>query len=182
MLNMKTIGIDMDETIFDFRGSIYSIVAQKGIHPFRNDAVRTVDCFVPQHRDVIKQIYHTRGFYASLIPYPGAISTIQKLQQKYEVIIVSAPSYSNQTCCSEKHQSIATYFGEEFADKNLVLTKDKGHANCDYLIDDRIQKSETTPRWKQIVFAQFWNSDTHLPRATWQTLERVLENEITRSH
>jgi len=79
------------------------------------------------------------GFFASLKPIDHAIESVKQLinDAKFEVYILTAPSYMNPLCYTEKRVWIEQYFGLEFT-KRLIISYDKSLLKGDVLIDDRV--------------------------------------------
>jgi 5'-nucleotidase len=77
------------------------------------------------------------GFFASLQPIEGAIDSVKALIQdeRFSPYILTAPSFVNPLCYTEKRVWIETYFGLDFT-KNLIISSDKSLFKGDVLIDD----------------------------------------------
>lgn len=78
------------------------------------------------------------GFFAALEPIDDAIESVQQLiaDPRFEIYILTAPSYMNPMCYTEKRVWIEEYFGIEFT-KNLIISYNKALLKGDILIDDR---------------------------------------------
>lgn len=84
-----------------------------------------------------KKLYRNiQGFYYDLELIPGAKESIMKLDEVYDIIFVSAPSWGNIHCFTEKRMWIEKHFGK-WAEKKMDLSFHKGHYIGHYLIDDR---------------------------------------------
>ena len=110
----ERIYIDMDNTLCDYKSKYQQI-----------------------QRDEPKLDYpqSKAGFYLDLNPLPGAIDAFRILEQHYEVYILTAPSYMNPRCYTEKRIWVEHYFDIETT-KNLILCRRKGLLKGNYLIDD----------------------------------------------
>jgi 5'(3')-deoxyribonucleotidase len=77
------------------------------------------------------------GFFASLQPIEGSIESVKALIQdkRFSPYILTAPSYVNPLCYTEKRVWIETYFGLDFTRK-LIISPDKSLFKGDVLIDD----------------------------------------------
>ena len=105
----------MDNTLCDYSGRMDEIKKQSAIPlPY------------PQSKP---------GFFASLKPLPGAIEAYKKLENYFEVYILTAPSYRNPLCYTEKRVWVEQHLGLETT-QNLIICKRKGLLKGDYLIDD----------------------------------------------
>jgi 5'(3')-deoxyribonucleotidase len=78
------------------------------------------------------------GFFADLEPINGATGSVKQLisDPRFEVYILTAPSYLNPMCYTEKRVWIEKHFGVEFT-KNLIISYNKALLMGDILIDDR---------------------------------------------
>jgi len=95
----------------------------------------------------------TYKFFENLEPIPGAIESINKLKEFYDVCILTRPSVINPLCYTEKRVWIEEYLGFDMC-KNLILCYDKTMVCGDYLIDDNAHKGRFEPTWKHIHFGQ----------------------------
>ncbi|WMX14376.1 MULTISPECIES: 5' nucleotidase, NT5C type [unclassified Aureispira] len=111
----KRVYIDMDNTLCDFETKSNQMKeSSKG------------KLFYPQSQ---------YGFFTSLEPLPGAIEAYRTLEKYFEVYILTAPSYLNPLCYTEKRVWVEQHLGLETT-KNLIICKRKGLLKGDYLIDD----------------------------------------------
>ena len=111
----KRVYVDMDNTLCDFSG--------------KSDEVKSnspVPVPYPQSR---------YGFFTSLEPLKGAIDGFRELEKHFEVYILTAPSYKNPLCYTEKRVWVEQHLGLETT-KNLIICKRKGLLKGDFLIDD----------------------------------------------
>ncbi len=135
----KIIQIDMDDTIFDYKGRFNQRLQE---NPF------------------ISWPPAEYGFFRDLEPLKGAIEGVNKLRTKYDVYILTRPSVKNPMCYTEKRDSIGKYFDYEMCEK-LILCYHKHLVVGDYLIDDNIHKgfmgehvhfgTEKFPNWEKTV-------------------------------
>lgn len=75
------------------------------------------------------------GFFRELEPIHNAIESVRKLQTKYDVWILTAPSVLNPLCYSEKREWIEKHFDIDLCYK-LIISPDKSLIKGDFLIDD----------------------------------------------
>ncbi|BDS13541.1 5' nucleotidase, NT5C type [Aureispira anguillae] len=113
----KRIYIDMDNTLCDFQSKSNEMKEQS------NGTL-----LYPQSQ---------YGFFTSLKPLPDALTAYQKLEQHFEVYILTAPSYRNPLCYTEKRVWVEQHLGLERT-KNLIICKRKGLLKGDFLIDDHL--------------------------------------------
>lgn len=110
----EIIFIDMDDTICDYT-THYNKMSQ--LNP---------DVKYPQSKE---------GFFLSLKPLEGAIESVNKLREIYDVYILTSPSYKNPLCYTEKRIWIEKHFDLDFCRK-LIISPNKNILMGDYLIDD----------------------------------------------
>ncbi len=106
--------IDMDDTICDYSGA------------HRRALERDPSQLYPQS---------VEGFFEALEPLEHAISSVNQLRDKFEVYILTAPSYQNPLCYTEKRLWIEKHFELEFT-KKLIICSNKSLLNGHFLIDD----------------------------------------------
>lgn len=77
------------------------------------------------------------GFFSSLKPIAGAVESVKSLinDERFSVYILTAPSYMNPLCYTEKRVWIEEYFGLEFTQR-LIICADKSLLKGDVLVDD----------------------------------------------
>jgi 5'(3')-deoxyribonucleotidase len=101
------------------------------------------------------------GFFTSLEPLPGAIEAYRTLEEHFEVHILTAPSYLNPLCYTEKRVWVEQYLGLETT-KNLIICKRKGLLRGDYLIDDHL-------------YPEFEGEQLQIGTAPFETWKEVLD-------
>lgn len=80
--------------------------------------------------------YHTPGFFKNLPPMPMAKEAFDRMSKKYEVYILTAPSWENPSCYTDKRLWVEEHLGES-AYKRLIISNDKSLFTGKALIDDR---------------------------------------------
>jgi len=111
---MKRIYIDMDGVLCDFKSHYNNLKSDYVPHP-----------------------QTTYGFYTTMPEIPGAIETYKWLEERFDVWILTRPSYWNPLCYTEKRVWVENHLGFETCRK-LILSFDKTLFKGDYLIDDNI--------------------------------------------
>ena len=146
----EVVWVDMDGVVADFVPKATIVANQMGI---------TFEEFAEQkkYRDI-------PGFYLDLPLIEGAKEAIQKLEEsgKYDLYFLSAPSWGNVSCFSDKRIWIERHF-PTFR-KKMGLSFQKGHHLGHYLIDDRTKYgagsfigehiqfgNETYPDWDSVL-------------------------------
>ncbi len=120
----EVVWVDMDGVVADFEPKATEEAAKMQL---------TFQQFADQ-----KQYRHIEGFYRNLPLIPGAKDAILELDAsgKYELNFLSAPSWGNESCFTDKRIWMRENFGTDF-DKRMDLSFHKGHYLGHYLIDDR---------------------------------------------
>jgi 5'(3')-deoxyribonucleotidase len=98
-----------------------------------------------------KKLYHMPGFYADLPPIKDAVESFNKLCDKYEVYILTAPSWENPSCYSDKRIWVEKYLGDK-AYKRLIISNDKSLFSGRAIIDDRTKYGVTKFKGEHIQF------------------------------
>jgi 5'-nucleotidase len=81
------------------------------------------------------------GFFLKLKEIPGAIEGFNKLKEKYDVWILTRPSFQNVNCYTEKAQWIWDHLGYDVL-KKTIMSPDKSLLKGDYLIDDQLNAGQ----------------------------------------
>lgn len=101
------------------------------------------------------------GFFLKLEEIPGAIESVNKLKEKYDVWILTRPSFHNVNCFTEKAQWIWDHLGFDMLQKT-IMSGDKSLLKGEYLIDDTntAGQSEFEGEWIHFGSDKFknWNS------------------------
>lgn len=90
----------------------------------------------PEFKKAIDDCQMIPDFYRNLEPIPGAIDAYHALWTKYQVEILSAPSWDNDNSWGDKKWWCQNYLGDKVY-KRLSLTHNKGFYEGRALIDDR---------------------------------------------
>ncbi|MBN26391.1 MAG: hypothetical protein CL578_15235 [Alteromonadaceae bacterium] len=110
--------IDMDDVLCDYTNA------------HNNKLATNPDITFPQSQ---------YGFFASLKPIEGAIKSVKMLinDERFAPYILTAPSYMNPLCYTEKRVWVETYFGLDFTQK-LIISPNKSLLKGHVLIDDNL--------------------------------------------
>lgn len=121
----EVIFVDMDGVVADFVTKATEEAEKMGL-TFQEFADRS-------------EYRYIEGFYRDLPLIPGAKEAIQKLEEsgKYDLCFVSAPSWGNISCFSDKRIWAEKHFPSFY--KKMDLSFHKGHYMGHYLIDDRVK-------------------------------------------
>lgn len=101
------------------------------------------------------------GFFLKLEEISGAIEAFNKLQEKYDVWILTRPSFRNVNCFTEKAQWVWDHLGFNAVEKT-IMAGDKSLLKGDYLIDDMDGDGQPNFEGEWIRFGSYkypdWNS------------------------
>lgn len=78
--------------------------------------------------------------FSLMDPYPGAIESVKKLSEKFELYILSTATWLNPSAWIHKLEWVHKHFGKDEKSvfyKRLILSHHKNLNSGDYLIDDR---------------------------------------------
>ena len=106
----KTVYIDLDNTLADYLG----MCDQMHISP--------------------AEAKHTIGFFKKLRPMPGAVEAYEKLNEHFNVYILSTGPWSNPHSLCEKVEWVKEHLPSAY--KNIIFSHHKDLCRGDYLIDD----------------------------------------------
>lgn len=101
------------------------------------------------------------GLFGSMLPIPGAIEAVHRLNEYYDCYILSTAPWKNPSAWSDKVLWVTKYLDDVFH-KRIVITHCKHLCNGDIIIDDRGKNgtSEFEGEWIQFGSAQYpdWDS------------------------
>lgn len=148
-MNKKIIYVDMDNVLCDFNNALLSRFLEN-----RQLKELSIEQQYPQSKV---------GFFLNLEEMPDAIESFKKLQEKYDVWILTRPSFMNVLCYTEKAQWVLNHLGFDVL-KQTIMAGNKSLLKGDYLIDDMNTDhqsefegqwiefgSERFPNWKSVI-------------------------------
>lgn len=106
----KTVYVDLDNTLADYLG----MCDEMNIRP--------------------AEAKHTVGFFRKLKPMSGAVEAYDKLNEHFNVYILSTGPWSNPHSLCEKVEWVKEYLPAAY--KNIIFSHHKNLNKGDYLIDD----------------------------------------------
>ena len=116
---MKTLYIDMDNVIVDFKTGIEKISEEEKVkYEGRYDEVPRI--------------------FSLMDPMEGAIDAFNKLSSNYDTYILSTSPWNNPSAWQNKIVWVQKFL-EKPAYKRLILSHHKNLNRGDYIIDDRIK-------------------------------------------
>ena len=141
---MKTLYVDMDNVIVDFRTGIEKISEEEKVkYEGRYDEVPRI--------------------FSLMDPMEGAIEAFNKLSSKYDTYILSTSPWNNPSAWQDKIVWVQKFL-EKPAYKRLILSHHKNLNRGDYIIDDRVKNGVDEFEGEHIHFGseKFPNWDTVL--------------------
>jgi len=118
------------------------------------------------------------GFWEGLPPIRGALSTLSKLKEKYDIYLVTQPMHM-LNCYYEKADWVKVHLPFIGMEK-LIFTYDKGVLLGDILVDDYLPYL-TKFQGKKILFTQPYNRDLPFQgyrACTWKELGEMLNGVL----
>lgn len=133
----KRIYVDMDNVLVDFKSGL----------DLQDDATKAT------YENRLDEI---PGIFSQMKPMPGAIEAMHKLQQHFDLYILSTAPWKNPSAWSDKVKWVTTYLDDVFH-KRLIITHCKNLCKGEYLIDDRDKNgaSEFEGEWIQFGSPEF---------------------------
>ena len=113
----KRVFIDMDNVLVDF---------QSGLDVMSEETKQ-------QYAGRLDEI---PGLFGQMKPMAGAIEAVHRLQEHFDLFILSTAPWNNPSAWSDKVQWVPRYLDDVFH-KRMVITHRKNLCQGDYLIDDR---------------------------------------------
>jgi 5'-nucleotidase len=141
---MKTLYVDMDNVIVDFKTGIEKISEEEKVkYEGRYDEVPRI--------------------FSLMDPMEGAIEAFNKLSSKYDTYILSTSPWNNPSAWQDKIVWVQKFL-EKPAYKRLILSHHKNLNRGDYIIDDRVKNGVDKFEGEHIHFGseKFPNWDTIL--------------------
>jgi len=143
MNTSNMIFLDMDGVLADF----------KGLMNKRYPETLQYENFSREINIIADECQATLGFYRDLPPMEGAIEAYHTLREKYDVWVLSAPSWDNPHSYSEKREWCTNHLGDSIH-KKLILSNNKGIFSGRALIDDRTKYGADQFTGEHIHFGQ----------------------------
>ena len=147
---IKRLYVDMDGVLVDFNSGVNRL----------NKMTRAAYANDPKNAP---------GVFALMDPIPGAIEAINRLDEKFDVYILSTAPWNNPSAWSDKLGWVKQHLGRRF-EKKLILSHHKDLLLGDFLIDDwdKHGTSEFQGKWIQFGSPEF---------PDWDAVEKYLKGK-----
>ena len=151
--------IDMDEVMADTMGKMVKWYEAAYGQQVDHSVMRNgswVAGFPEVHRKMIRERLHEPGFFRDVPVMEGSQAVLQKMNERYEVFIVSA-AMEFPNSLKDKLEWLLEHF--PFLNwRQLVLCGDKRMVNGDHMIDDHVRNLEPF-NGKKYLYTSFHNVD-----------------------
>lgn len=133
-MKKKSIAIDMDGVLADTESQYLAYYEQEFGERLTKDIFHHVPEAEALPNGCIYKFLYTPGFFRTVPVMEGAVEAVKKLQERYEVYIVSA-AMEFPLSLSEKKEWLAEHF--PFIHwRNIIFCGNKNIIDTDYMIDD----------------------------------------------
>ena len=130
----KTLYIDMDDVLVDFRSGINQLdKATQDKYDGREDEVP--------------------GIFALMKPIESAVDAFIKLSKVYNTYILTTSPWDNPSALQDKQNWVKKYLGTR-AEKRLIFSHHKNLLKGDYIIDDRTKRGVKDFEGEHIFFGK----------------------------
>ena len=184
---MKTIMVDMDDviTIGNFNKFLEEFLGQKidtdnNKYKYRQEAIKG-------RENEFRRIYQYRNLYANVPLLDGCYEVLRKLNEEYDVYIVTAYIWGQDIINAEENLKNKFIYLKEnlpfISSQKYIFTQDKKILDFDIKIDDRINSLEGAKI--KLLFTAWHNKNISSKELeskgiirvdSWYDIEKVLEN------
>lgn len=174
----KTVAIDMDGVIADVEAHFLNWYERDyGVNMTKDDLLGKSEEEAFPEKGLVRKFASTEGFFSTVPVMSGAVEALQKLQEHFEIYIVSAAMEFPQSLV-EKRRWLQEHF-PFIGWKNIVLCGDKSIINTDFMVDDHIKNLDYC-QGKPIMFHAFHNldHDHHVRANNWDEVVQILMKEV----
>lgn len=134
-MDPKRIGIDMDDVICDFHGTIYDwCTDQFDLDPAFKYKRHIADMLTPDQNAQRTALLNDGNIFRDFAPKDGAVDVLKALTARHDVFIITA-AMEHPNSLGPKFDWVQTHL-PFFDPLQIVMCGHKYMANVDYLIDD----------------------------------------------
>lgn len=142
----KRMGIDVDEVLADFQGSVLTIANDAfglSMKPGDLPTWEIFSHFPEDQREFLRQESKRSGFCSALAKTPGSAEAVKELRKYVDLYAVTA-HYDSHTWVSERDWWLKSKF--QFERNQIIHTQAKFLVGVDIFLDD---KPSNVVEWKQ---------------------------------
>ncbi len=177
-MKKKTIAIDMDGVLADIEAQLIKDYNEESGTSLSKESIQGLseeEAF--SDRVLLRKVLNADNFFRNLPVIPDAVESLRRLQENFEIFIVSAAT-EFPVSLAEKVAWLAEHF-PFITWENIILCGSKRIINTDYMIDDH-RKNLDHCMGKPIMFTAFHNVNLthHLRVNNWKEAVEVLEKDI----
>ncbi|MCD0471419.1 5'(3')-deoxyribonucleotidase [Flavobacterium sp. JAS] len=177
-MKKKTIAIDMDGVLADIEVQLIEHYNKANGTALSKESIRGLaeeEAF--KDRALLRAVLNADNFFRTLPVMPDAVESLRRLQENFEIFIVSAAT-EFPVSLAEK----IAWLGEHFPFikwDNIILCGSKRIINTDYMIDDHCKNLDYC-MGKPIMFTASHNVNQthHLRVNNWKEAVEVLEKTL----
>lgn len=178
-MTKKRIAIDMDDVMAAAGKKIlytYNIIIGTDFNEHHFTGKEYYEVLKEENYHVVREEIFKPGFFRNMEVMPDAVEVIRKLQERFEIFIVSAATEFPNSL-KEKIEWLEEHF-PFISWKNIVLCGDKSIISADFLIDDH-EKNLRTFKGKTLMFDAIHNQkiEGYQRFKSWREIEAFFENE-----
>lgn len=177
-MRKKTIAIDMDGVLADIEAQLIEHYNKEIGTTLSRESIQGLsegEAFTD--RSIVRKVLNADNFFRSLPVMDDAVESLKRLQENFEIFIVSAAtefpaSLSEKVFWLEEHFPFIKW-------ENIILCGSKRIINTDYMIDDHCKNLDFC-MGKPIMFTASHNvhQTHHLRVNNWKEAVAVLEETL----
>lgn len=177
-MKKKTIAVDMDGVLADIEAQLIehynkangSLLSRESIQGLQEEEAFS-------DRTLLRRVLNADNFFRTLPVIPDAVESLERLQENFEIFIVSAAT-EFPVSLAEKVAWLGEYF-PFIKWENIILCGSKRIINTDYMIDDHCKNLDYC-MGKPIMFTAFHNVNQthHLRVNNWKEAVAFLEETL----
>ena len=176
-MKRKTVAVDMDNVIADVTTHYIDWYHRESGKRIEKEAIMGLPETEAFPGGAVMRFLFTPGFFRTVPVMPGAQEALKKMQEDFEVYIVSAAMEFPHSL-PEKYEWLQEHF--PFIHwRNMIFCGDKSVIGTDYLIDDHLKNLDGC-KGKPILFHATHNTKVnhHIRVRDWKEAVELLYGEL----